>query len=149
MTLFARAADNERAGRIEAEQRCNHLAAEVARLTAELDEARQLTDNATALLAAECRRLRARVRVEAEDVERAGVTRQHVVAWMRANGWGAPTLDRFGWVSAESETGGEPVDLWRGDGSTPLDRTIRFIADDLGRPSMTVLDEMAAMEVGP
>jgi hypothetical protein len=98
---------------------------------------------------ADVTRLRARVRVEAEDVERAGVTKAHVEAWLRANGWGAPTRDKYGWTSAESETGGEPVDLWRTDGSTPLALTVCFIADDIQRPGLDILDEMAAMPLEP
>jgi hypothetical protein len=100
-------------------------------------------------LQAEVTRLRARVRVQAEDVERAGVMRDHVEAWLRANGWGTPTPDKYGWTSAESETGVELVDLWRTDGSTPVAQTVCFIADDVQRPGLDILDEMAAMQVEP
>jgi hypothetical protein len=68
---------------------------------------------------------------------------------MRVNGWGELTCDKYGWTSAVSETGGEPVDLWRTDGSTPLAQTVRFIADDVQRPGLFILDEMAAMDVAP
>jgi hypothetical protein len=100
-------------------------------------------------LQAEVTRLRARVRVQAEDVERAGVMRDHVEAWLRANGWGTPTPDKYGWTSAESETGVELVDLWRTDGSTPVAQTVCFIADDVQRPGLDILDEMAAQPLEP
>jgi hypothetical protein len=82
---------------------------------------------------------------QAKHVERAGVTRSRVEEWLRANGWHGLGWDRFGWVSATAPDSAV-VDLWRTDGSTSTDLTVRFIADHLDRPSMLILDEMAVME---
>lgn len=124
----------------------------------ERDEARQLADDATALLAAEVRRLRARVRVEAEDVERAGVTRAHLEAWLRANQW-APTTES-GWkgfsdgstVSTQTwrpapyNARGVTIEEW--DRAEAVVNSIRTMAYHLARPGLDILDEMAAMELG-
>lgn len=75
-------------------------------LTTAVEALRARAENAESEIA----RLRARVRVEAEDVERAGVTRVHVEAWLAANGWTttAHTDGRltFTLVRPRSEVGG-------------------------------------------
>jgi hypothetical protein len=97
-------------------------------------------------LTTEVARLRARVRVEAEDVERAGVTREHVEAWLRANGWHFKCADGSGWVTYVAPDGLD-ADLWNTRFGSPVEHTVMFIADHVQRPTFHILDEMAAMEV--
>ena len=75
---------------------------------------------------AEVARLRSRVRVEAEDVERAGVTWAHIDAWLSMRG--------------EFASGGR----W-----CSIAVYVRALADELSRPGLDILDEMARMEVKP
>lgn len=118
-------------------------------VSALVDRARR-TDAAEAEVA----RLRARVQVEAEDVEQAGVTEAQVEAWLAANGW-----------AFMRESGGER--LWElGDvgvwvvHDTGIDETERsFIAFVIGRIvnrvhglhkcGLDILDEMAAIPLEP
>ena len=99
-------------------------------------------------LAAEVARLRARVRVEAGDVQRVGVTRAHVEAWLRANGW-APSpregtaVGAHGrgvmWRAIERDERG--VELYeRG----MLPEAINTMAYHFKRAGLDILDEMAA-----
>lgn len=98
-------------------------------------------------LADEVARLRARVRVEAGDVERAGVTRAHVEAWLRANGWAPSPREGtvFGpngrgsmWRAIERDARG--VELYeRG----MLHESINAAAYHFQRPGLDILDEMA------
>jgi hypothetical protein len=100
---------------------------------------------------AEIARLRARVRVEAEDVVERGVRREHVVAWLQSNGW-EPSADG-GWNGA---TG--PFTVWRpiqrdGRGVSVHERdsidatvdAVQTLADRFNRPGLDILDEIAAM----
>jgi hypothetical protein len=81
-----------------------------------------------AQLRAEAARLRARVRVEAEDVERAGVTRAHAIAWAGQH---------------------EGVCNLFNDSEAPwvIASRIQIAASFYNRPGLDILDEMAAMEV--
>lgn len=100
----------------------------------------------------EIARLRARVRVEAADVERAGVTRAHVEAWLRANGW-QPSSG----IMAKTSEG--PFTNWQigagrdqrwvsvFDSATRIAQVIGSVADVHGRVHLDILDEMAAIEV--
>jgi hypothetical protein len=158
----------------EMDLRLLHATREVARLRARVDEAEaamaEETRRASAmqherdeyaadneLWRSEALRLRARVRVEAEDVERAGVTRLHVDAWLRANGW-TPTTET-GWKGfSDGTTTG--TQTWRPAPYDPRgvsveDRerlvgtadNVRTMAYHFNRPGLDILDEMAAMEV--
>jgi hypothetical protein len=95
--------------------------------------------------AAEVTRLRARVRIEAEDLTRLGVTRAHVEAWLRVHGW------------ARSDNGSIACrSVWRRDPSgfvvvtdsiSESAQIINALARVHRRPGLDILDEMAAMEV--
>jgi hypothetical protein len=91
---------------------------------------------------AEVARLRARVRVGAEDVERAGVTRKHVEAWLRAHGWTERKPDV--WRRDEPASA---LFIIRGDHPGQVADATHAAAWHHGRPGLDVLDEMAAMEV--
>lgn len=98
---------------------------------------------------AEVARLRSRVRVEAEDVERAGVTWAHVVAWLAAKGWTTPKADRFGWLSSCNSTNLDQHDLARDEGSEAerVAMAVDYLAADVfNRPGLDILGEMAAIE---
>jgi hypothetical protein len=73
------------------------------------------------------RTLRARVRVEAEDVERVGVTWAHAVAWAKARGG---YIDRLYSGTAEDIAAYAGSGTWR------------------GKCGLDILDEMAAMPLG-
>lgn len=132
----------------EALGRVMELRDEVARLRAPLVEPESLDGIDVAVYIrrqwAEIRRLRARVRVEAIDVEQAGVTRAHVEAWLQANGW------------SRTDCRTRSASAWR---NAALRRTV-FLHDDPGlllaaipargkSDLWRVLDEMAAMPVEP
>jgi hypothetical protein len=87
---------------------------------------------------AEVARLRTRVRVEAEDVERAGVTWAHVEPWLRANGWVKVELGY--WRSSAL------MNYDFGPGETAVDTTNKMAAH-YHRAALDILDEMAAIEV--
>jgi hypothetical protein len=84
-------------------------------------------------------RLRARVRVEAEDVERAGLKLALVHAWERTNGHRTSDVDRLADEHA----------LARGRGHGLLAQFVRNNARVSGRPGLDILDEMAAMTLEP
>lgn len=98
---------------------------------------------------AEVLRLRSRVRVEASDVELAGVTQARVEAWLSSGG---------SWARIDTPDSRTSAWAWRGDGSTVIigcdtpeylaDR-IQWIAKYEHRSSLDILDEMARMEVEP
>lgn len=84
-------------------------------------------------LGAEVARLRARVRVDAEDIERAkaaGLTGAKVRAWAKANGDFAISSGWSGEINPAT-----------------FASTVRWWASEVGRPDLHVLDEMVAMEV--
>lgn len=78
----------------------------------------------TETLEAEVARLRARVRVEAEDVERAGVTWLHAETWKLQRGR-----------------------TWARGRHVTIEFVVNIMAESEGRPGLDILDEMAAMEV--
>jgi hypothetical protein len=91
----------------------------------------------------EVARLRARVRVESEDVERAGVTLSKVRAWLLDHDLLAEPNTMWG-------------DRWAGYGYLHHSDRSKDIANAIGnlvrgvrRPGLDILDEMAAMEVTP
>lgn len=95
---------------------------------------------------AEVARLRARVRVEAEDVERAGVTRAHVEAWLAASGrWSISFSDPQWPVWKLLNATGARVVI--GDGARQTARVVDAVAFCQGRSPWDILDEMAAMVV--
>jgi hypothetical protein len=101
----------------------------------------------------EVARLRARVRVDASDIERTGVSRAHVEAWLRSHGWTEVDTD-YAWVAyadpaCSSADVCAAVDVWRKTGYTAVERSIWNIGDHTGRPELDILDEMAAMVVAP
>lgn len=85
----------------------------------------------------EVTRLRARVRVVAKDVERAGVTLAHVHAWERANGQQTSVVNKR--VDERA--------LARGRGHGLLAQFVRDNARKSKRPGLDILGEMAAMSV--
>jgi hypothetical protein len=98
----------------------------------------------------EVARLRARVRVEAQDVDRLGVTRAHVEAWLRANEW-APSPRETGGTGAHGSSA-----MWR---AVPRDQrgvslyergmipeAVNTIAYHFNRTALDILDEMAEMQ---
>jgi hypothetical protein len=103
--------------------------------TARVNAAEAARDEARA----EVTRLRARVRVEAEDVERAGLKLALVHAWERTNGHRTSDVDRLADEHA----------LARGRGHGLLAQFVRNNARVSGRPGLDILDEMAAMPLGP
>ena len=115
---------------------------------AQLADRARLADTASV---AEVARLRARVRVEAEDVEWAGVTRAHVEAWLCANGW-SPSSRETGWNSHHGTSA-----MWRAvdrdeRGVSLYERgmipeSVNTIAYHFKRPGLDILDEMAAMQL--
>jgi hypothetical protein len=108
-------------------------------------------------LRAEVARLRARVRVEAEDVERAGAMWGRVVSWLLANGWeqqkGRGLAHHAGgsfvhwkrkvqrWVAADV------VCVYEHEHGESIANTVNSLARHHGRPGLDILDEMAAIEV--
>jgi hypothetical protein len=100
------------------------------------------------LLRAEIARLRARVRVEAEDVERAGVTWAHVTNWLSARDW-APTRGRglayndggtfCHWKSARGH-----VSVFENESPGCVAAAVCTLAGLYRRPGLDILDEMAA-----
>jgi hypothetical protein len=92
-------------------------------------------------LLAEVIRLRARVRVEAEDVVRARVKRAHVEAWLAANGWETLTHED-GWLSFVAPDGPH-VDVHLRDWSSA--QAVGALARLTRRAGLDILDEMAAM----
>jgi hypothetical protein len=93
-------------------------------------------------LEAEVARLRARVRVDADDVERAGLTRAHVEAWLRTSGWETLTHES-GWLSFVSPDGPH-VDVHLRDGWSSA-QVVNALARLTRNPGLDILDEMAAM----
>jgi hypothetical protein len=91
----------------------------------------------------EVARLRARVRVEAEDVERVGVTRAKVRAWLLVH----DLLSEPHTVQGERWAGYGY--LHHSDRTKDIANAIANRARQLGRPGLDILDEMAAMEVDP
>jgi hypothetical protein len=106
------------------------------------------------MLKTEVARLRSRVRVEADDVERIGVTRVQLVAWLGANGW-APSANERGWCSALGNRqlwrcvprDGRGVDVHCVGSPFAIACSVRTLASHFGRPGLDILDEMAAIEV--
>lgn len=93
---------------------------------------------------AEVTRLRSRVRIEAEDVERAGVTRTHVESWLLANlRWEPLGNRRWSWKPAN---GGAFTSLSDGNHRGMLADDVHWIAQREQRPGLDILDEMAAMQ---
>jgi hypothetical protein len=108
----------------------------------------------------EIARLRARVRVEAEDVERAGVTAEKVNAWLDAQTKVVEGVSIHPWVRVKTIEHGihagahwthfmfdGVLDVWNNASSVAnaIDRIARFMR----RPGLDILDEMAALEVQP
>jgi hypothetical protein len=100
---------------------------------------------------AEVARLRSRARVEAEDVERAGVTWRHVEAWLRDKGWTTPRVDAYGWVTSWASLNLEQHDLARADRSEAerVAQAVDYLSDALtpSRPGFDIVEEMAAIEL--
>jgi hypothetical protein len=117
------------------------LAEQRERATARVDRLTEAWRVETARLQAEVSRLRARVRVEAEDVERAGVTRTHIEAWLVANEW--TTESMAGWLTFVAPSG-EHVDVWMDDWRQPLAKAIIALVRPARRCGLDILDEMAA-----
>jgi hypothetical protein len=111
---------------------------------------------AIGVLSAEVARLRARVRVEAEDVGRAGVTRAHVEAWLRASGW-AQSATEDGWHSEWGRSAiwriapydPRGVQVYETDDREAIVRAVRSVAHHFDKPGLDILEEMAAMAVEP
>jgi hypothetical protein len=95
-------------------------------------------------LVAEIARLRARVRVEAEDVDRAGVTHERCDAYLAANGW--TKTDDGGWGPAvwERNDGRLLADIAFG-WENYVAECIQDLAELAERPGLDILDEMAAV----
>lgn len=105
----------------------------------------------------EVARLRARVRVEAEDVERAGVTPAKCDAYMQSQGW--EKMDEGGWAPATWERDADltkrPMkarDEILADIAFGWDNYVAECIDGIvahgDRCGLDILDEMAALEVG-
>lgn len=104
---------------------------------ARLDKAERLRD--------EVARLRARVRVEAQDVERAGVTREHVEAWLLANRrWESGPNGLWIW---KPSNGGAFTTLTDDKRPDELAYAVQWFASREHRPGLDILDEMAAMQL--
>lgn len=102
-------------------------------------------EDEAAAMRTEVARLRARVRVEAEDVERLGLTRVHVEAWLAAS---------TDWKRIDDGSH-EPGSIWRRKDypivcpGWGLLMAVHTIAGDRLGGAIDILDEMAAMpEVG-
>jgi len=92
---------------------------------------------------AEVARLRARVRVEVEDVERAGVTRAHVEAWLHANPrWESRPNGVWIW---KPSNGGAFTTLTDDKRPDELANAVQWFASREQRPGLDILDEMAAI----
>lgn len=103
---------------------------------------------------AEVARLRARVRVEAADVERAGVTPAKRDAWMRSHGaeWrhGAGNLEGLTrWHLGGAYLGSTDADAVDSEKNSDTAALVRQVARTTERSPWEILDEMAAMEVSP
>lgn len=98
---------------------------------------------------AEVTRLRARVQVGAEDLERAGVTRGHVEAWLAAApGW--ERIDDGSWPSMSSWLNRETMtSAFPSDDVDWLPNAISAVSDRDRTRAWAILEEMAAMEVEP
>lgn len=100
---------------------------------------------------AEVARLRARVRVEAGDVERSGVKWARVTAWLRVHGW---SVSR-GWGLAHNDGG--KFQHWRlgkawvcvheNESASCVVACIDALGRHYRRLQLDILDEMAAMEI--
>lgn len=94
----------------------------------------------------EVARLRARVRVEAEDIERVGLTGAQTEAWLLANGW-----RRTGRLYSDGTShwawGDGGTDVLACDDATVMEWTLRTVVRVHARPGLDILDEMAAMPV--
>jgi hypothetical protein len=102
--------------------------------------------------AAEIRLLRARVRVEAADVERVGVAIAHVDAWLRANGWTPTTTFGYSAVARWTRPDHKRAILATSATAEAIAVAVCSAADwarHRGCPGLDILDEMAAMEVSP
>jgi len=92
---------------------------------------------------------RARVRPQAEDIERMGVTRAHCEAWMLANGWTVPMPDehpRFFEGPCERRMC-KFLDLGSLTAMSPLELS-GALAVHHGLGHWELLDRLALMEVG-
>lgn len=108
---------------------------------------------------AEVTRLRSRVRVEVSDVERAGVTKAHVEAWLRANGWDGDNGRRKGhtddgvfcnWLrKPHPNSSPDAVSIFERHIPGRITQTIATLARHHGRAGLDILEEMARMEVEP
>jgi hypothetical protein len=138
-------------GRAEAERERDEARADVAdqreKADARVDRLADEWRTESIRLQAGVTRLRARVRVEAEDVERAGVTRAHIEAWLRANRrWEAGQNGVWHW---KPSNGGAFTTLSNGARSDELADDVHWLAQREQRPGLDLLDEMAAMRVEP
>ncbi len=101
----------------------------------------------------EALRLRARVNVEASDVEQSGVTWAHVTGWLSARGWAAGRGRGLAyndggpfchWKSAE----GWHVCVFANESPGCVADAIGLLARIYKRPGLDILDEMAAIGRG-
>jgi hypothetical protein len=99
-------------------------------------------DTATAEIA----RLRARVRVEAADIDRSGVTRAHAEAWLRANPrWESRPNGLWIW---KPSNGGSFTTLTDDKRPDELAYAVQWFASREQRPGLDILNEMAEMQLG-
>lgn len=136
--------DAARAALAESEADLSYAIEQSAASTRERDEAR-----------AELARLRARVQVDRDDVTRSGVTRAHVISFLRENGWiQSPSEGSWGHEWGASELwrpalyDGRGVSVYAKDDQDPVADAIRTIAYHFGKCGLDILDEMAAMPLG-
>ena len=93
---------------------------------------------------AEVSRLRARVRVEASDVERVGLTLAHVDAWLQARGWSPASTFGYGSVARWTHPGHKRHLQCTSTTPAALATAVCCAVDrlDRRRPGLDVLDEM-------
>jgi hypothetical protein len=129
--------------RSRAEKAEAELAEQRERATARIDRIADEWRVETARLQAEVARLRARVHVEAADVELVGLTQAHGEAWLVANGW----------RKTECQYSDETTHWIRGDGgylvlacsdTDVMAMTVRTLELVHKRSGLDILDEMAA-----
>lgn len=143
--------------RARVEQAENAMAEETARAFAMQHERDEYAADNEAWRS-EALRLRARVRVNAEDVRRTSVTTAHVETWLRANGW-APSERETGWkgysdgTTATTQTwrvatpDARGVSLEYPERATATADNVNTIAYHFGRNGLDILGEMAAITV--
>ena len=93
---------------------------------------------------AEITRLRARVRVEASDVERVGLTLAHVDAWLQSRGWEPSPTGGYSAVARWTLPGWGRHLLAVAATPSALADTVNRATDRVcrHRPSLDILDEM-------